>query len=466
MANSLTEKDIKKLYEDEDILVVQALSWKGVLYYGRNTHLGEDSEGYFPKRDIIDALKTGEIFFIVDKKTGKKNVIERPWVDDIMIDDEQWGDLEQASEEFSYLKLKNKKVFKELFGNKFFFLLRKFLKKEIDKNTLLNSSSSSLINRIIVDSEKLMDSFIYLEREEDDGFLDWIGLTEDELWFYKVIQSSNFEFIDSYRFEDSYNSFLGQLYDDLDKENKETLNQIGKILIPTEKVDFSYEKYVQRVEKIIKDNFPHSYNHIMNDYINEVDDLANQIALNDTNHQLKVFFEQLGFVYENTDLLVTTPRNLLEIYSLVGTPYSSLEETIKKFFESSYSLKGVVEPSWEDYYVYENDAIKELNWEYMNSKIGNELDELLEKITYDNNYQEYFKLVDTLKEKFEFDKSYPTSYDKNIEFKILDVDLVSKKIKVYIRNNQIGKSKLHYFSEENFYKFVNNPELFSIFDEN
>jgi hypothetical protein len=164
--------------------------------------------------------------------------------------------------------------------------------------------------------------------------------------------------------------------------------------------------------------------------------------------------------------LVTTPRNLLEIYSLVGTPYSSLEDTIKKFFESSYSLKGVVEPSWEDYYVYENDAIKELNWEDMNRKIGNEFDELLEKITNDNNYQEYFDLIDRLKEKFEFDKSYPTSYDKNIEFKILDVDLVSKKIKVYIRNNQIGKSKVHYFSEENFYKFVNNPELFSIFDEN
>jgi hypothetical protein len=52
----------------------------------------------------------------------------------------------------------------------------------------------------------------------------------------------------------------------------------------------------------------------------------------------------------------------------------------------------------------------------------------------------------------------------------MDINPGTKKLTVHLQKIDTEKNtkqnKVHQFSEEDFYKFINNPEIFSIFDEN
>jgi hypothetical protein len=61
---------------------------------------------------------------------------------------------------------------------------------------------------------------------------------------------------------------------------------------------------------------------------------------------------------------------------------------------------------------------------------------------------------------------YSTPKDSGITFKIKSIDPETKKITSVLSKKNIIWDKTHSFTEENFNKFLHQPELFSIFDEN
>jgi hypothetical protein len=80
--------------------------------------------------------------------------------------------------------------------------------------------------------------------------------------------------------------------------------------------------------------------------------------------------------------------------------------------------------------------------------------------------KEYFKLYEKIVSKYKLNTWYSTPKDSNILFRVKNIDPNTLKLVVDLRKSGSNDwDKTHYFTEENFNKFLHQPELFSIFDE-
>jgi hypothetical protein len=465
----MTDKDRKIISDDDEFMVVRPLTWKGVLYYGRNTYIGLDEEGYdrLHTSEILELLQNGEIFIVFNKKTNTKNVIYRPYNQksyEISIDDEEYGSISKAKKDYDNFNELSKKTQKIVFGSKFFDALRRYIKGVISSRTFENSDN--MIYSIGEDFENRLNSKIHLENNEgDDGFLDIIDLSDDEIWFYNTIKSRHFEFIDYSRYEYGDDSFLAVIYDRIDEEGRNMIKKISKFFFPEKEIDDYSEKDFVKLEDRITDSFGRYYNDIEYYYISKINELANEIAEDDVDKQLNVFFKENGFDYESSTEIVTTPRKLLEIYSTVGDVNSSLSDVLAKYFKLNLSNSHI---GWSDYYEYEYQADARIDSNEFNEKVKNELGNIIDKLEDDPDYREYINLIDRIKKKYKFGNMYQAPY--GLYFKIMDINPGTKKLTVHLQKIDTEKNtkqnKVHQFSEEDFYKFINNPEIFSIFDEN
>ena len=148
-----------------------------------------------------------------------------------------------------------------------FTALRNYAKGKMTKDELLGNER--LFSYMREDRSTPGQSVISIEFNNQQDFLEALGLSEDDIWFYQTINSpySDYEFIDHYSstedFMDGYS-----FYYTLNDENKELLSQISQAILPM-KVDFSDDEYRKELSQKLMDNFGKKIKYVIEDYVYE-----------------------------------------------------------------------------------------------------------------------------------------------------------------------------------------------------
>jgi hypothetical protein len=338
-----------------------------------------------------------------------------------------------------------------------FIALRNYVKGKIDSYEL--KESDDLIYRVIEDRQNRGQSEIVLSFDREDEFLKFLGLHEDDIWFYQVVNSpySDYEFIDSYSVKEDFENGEG-LYYSLDEENEEKLADISRIILPM-KVDFNNENFRSQLFKKLLTNFKDDTKDILDDFQLERNREMRITAQNSINKEMMDYLDKFDFNEFGNDGFKTTVANLIMLYVRENAIHFSLKELIKRITENS-SVPG----NWLDnQYEFQDDG--NFDTESFNSYTSSKLDKILEKLEYSEEgvtIQDYTEMTQRITKKFEQDKYYnlPKDLKKETRFKI--DGFLYPAMKVVVTLSKGMKQRKVKLSEDNFYNLLYQPSLFNL----
>ena len=154
--------------------------------------------------------------------------------------------------------------------------LRNYAKRKITKDELL--ASDNLFSYMREDRSTPGQSVIDIAFHNQQDFLESLGMRDDDVWFYQVINSpyNDYEFIDHYSSTEDFMEGYSFYYT-LDEENKELLSEISKAILPS-KVNFEDDEYRKELSEKLMENFGKQIKYIVEDYVDEKN-LAFKISL-------------------------------------------------------------------------------------------------------------------------------------------------------------------------------------------
>jgi len=225
--------------------------------------------------------------------------------------------------------------------------LRNYAKRKITKDELL--ASDNLFSYMREDRSTPGQSVIDIAFHNQQDFLESLGMRDDDVWFYQVINSpyNGYEFIDHYSsIEDFMEGY--SFYYTLDEENKELLSEISKAILPI-KVNFEDDEYRKELSEKLMENFGKQIKYIVEDYVDEKN-LAFKISLEKViNKEMDEYFTELGIDAYSEGFRITV-ADLIALYINEGDLHISLKELLEKIFGRREAPGG-----WqEDFYTYED----------------------------------------------------------------------------------------------------------------
>jgi hypothetical protein len=341
-----------------------------------------------------------------------------------------------------------------------FIALRNYVKGKISKYEL--EESDGYISSVRENTQNRGQSEIRIEFEGEREFLESLGLLEDDVWFYQLINSPyhDYEAVDWYsvieEFENGWGPFL--MFDD---ENKEKLSIISRVILPI-KVNFDDNNYRQELVKKLLTNFKSETDKIISDYQTERNYEIIQSARDSINQEFSDYVERLDLEIYG-DGFVTTVANLIMLYLKENKIHLTLKELLESITDNITPPGGW----YENIYEYSDD--EKFDKESFNNYTSYQLDKIIEKL-YDTediegvSIEEYIAMTDRINKKFEIDTYYnlPKDPDKKTRFKIEGFEYPNMKIVVILQKGM--KQRKVKLSEENFYNLLYQPTLFD-FDE-
>lgn len=339
-----------------------------------------------------------------------------------------------------------------------FMALRDFVKGKISKYDLQDSDPS--ITNVKENKSNLGQTKIVLSFPGDDRVLGMMGLSDDDIWFYNMINSyySDYEFIDYYQVKDDFrDGYI--IYGELDEENTEKMKMIAQFVYPA-KFDLTNESFRKNFSEKLFELFNRETEEILSDYLSEKNSEMSKVADKKVNEDMNRYFEELDFTLSNSETLEIPVANLIMWYIRTNSVHLPLSELIEKVFEENKAdrIGGWAENSYE----YQDDEY--FDSESFNSYVGRKLDEILEKIEdgagSEFDFREYKEMVERVSKKFEADKWYKLPKKKDVDFKINGYEMNPNKIVVKLRRGM--KARQMKLTEENFYHLLYQPTLFNL----
>lgn len=463
MDDELIYKDPKdqvdKVYEDDTYVIVSPLTSLANRYYGIKSPWYDDS--WRGTRDFDNRLKSGgKIYYIVNKNEGTKHWFFRDQYG--MVYNSPWGKMDKSDIDYlvkEYPEAKNEIL--KLTSSNTFKLLRKYASGKIDADVL--EKTDDLIYDIQKIGEHPAQDLIILEFSTDEYFLDEIlDLDTDDTWFVNRVNSGNFEFISSDTLWEQNKSGYG-IFNYFNDSNIEKLKQIAKVITPGE-FNTQDENYMGNLYRLMYDGYQRDVDSMDYDLMEAINTSAIEYARNEIEKDIEKYLEQKDFkLNRNYDRISTTVFNLIYQYSLIGKKSLPLLDMIKSVLKNDRIFGG-----WgSDYYEYEGRGLddKKLNEEFASS-----LDNILDKMEENDGLKEFYELYERIFSKYKLGTWYETPKDKNLLFNIKKIYPDTLKIEINFKKRTGGEYgpwiKTHSFTEENFNKFLYQPELFDFFNEN
>lgn len=337
-----------------------------------------------------------------------------------------------------------------------FIALRNYVKGRISDDEL--EESDDYISSVREDRQNRGQSEIRIEFDDERKFLENIGLHDDDIWFYQVINSpySDYEAVDYYWVKQDFEDGSGPFYM-FDDENKEKLSIISRLILPL-KVDFENEEYRKKLAEKLLTNFSRETGRILDDYQTERNYEIIGTARESINEELSDFLDKLDLdIYGNG--FITTVANLIMLYIRENKIHLTLKELFEEIVDKINAPGG-----WNDS-IYEYSDDEKFDKESFNKSVSHELDKIIE-ILYETeeiegvSIEEYLAMTDRVSKKFEQDKYYslPKDPDKKARFKIEGFEYPNMKIVVVLQKGM--KARKIKLSEENFYNLLYQPTLF------
>jgi hypothetical protein len=448
----------EKLYEDDEVLVVKPKSHAASCYYGANTRwctATKDNSGYFQRYSV-----NGNLYYFINKKNNNKLAL-------------YVNDSERTKEVFNAQdRVVGIDTLKELFPNQtdliddlsgigdFVKKLREYSRRKIDNSAMLNSDPS--IKRIIPEAP-FGQSELIIEFDNDDEFLSSLDLSDDDIWFLKVITSSysDYEFMDSYSVEEDFkNGYI--VYGELDEENMGKLKDIAEVVYPNFEFDLQSEDYRTNLAKNLNDLFPRQMDWILSDYLTEKNSEMYSVARETVSDEIDEVLEKSGIeVYRQYDEVKTTVANLL-MWSLRLDIYKiDAKSLIKQIIE--HNTSGRIGGWMENSYEFQN--AEYFDKTSFNNTVSRQFDDILEFLESSaeeegNTIGDFISFRNRIVNNFDLNVWYVLPKKKSDRFRIEGFDRDDMKVIVKLNQKETGDFKTLKLSEENFHNLLYQPELF------
>ena len=446
----------EKLYEDNEILVIRPKSFAASCYYGANTKWctsSKENSSYYEKYN-----RDGKLYYFIDKKENIKLAL-------FVSNDKKIEVYNALDREIGIKGLREtfpsqNVLIDDLIGvGNFIKKLKEYSRGKIDIYDLRDSDSS--ISRV-TQYNPHGQSEIVIEYGDDNELLGQLDLTDDDIWFLNVINSSysNYEFMGSDTVDDDFKN--GHLfYYELNKENRETFKKIAEIVYPDKEYNIDDEDYRIDLNNKLMDIFPKQIEWILSDYQDEKNSEMFSAAKEEIEGELNSVLESSDLeFYSSYDSIVTTVANLLSWSARLGIYNTDAKSLVNQILETVNT--GRIGGWMENYYEYQNpeyfDSVS------FNNTVSRRFDEILEELEEDENLSEFLVLRDRIIKKFKLNTWYVLPKDKTIKFSIKGFNKDENEIIVSIVKEG-GSSKKVSVSEENFYNLLYQPELFDLFGD-
>ena len=455
------EREIKtqadKIYEDNDVLVVRPKSHAASCYYGANTKwctTQTGNPGYFEKY-----FRDGNLYYFLNKKTNNKLALYRNESErqtEVYDALDRKVPVENLREEFP----NQIDLIDDLLGmGEFIKKLREFTKGKINSRELEESDDSILQ---VKPSDPLGQSTIVVDFGDDERFFKNFDVSEDDTWFMNAISSSysDYEFIDSYQVEEDFKEGY-IVFGDLNDENKEKLQQIAELILPSKEFDLNSDEYRQELSATLLDLFERETDNILSDYFVEKNREMSVTARDSIEKEINDVLESAGFTLKRRyDEITTTAANLVMWSTRLGINKTDVISLFNQIVENNGgSIGGWAEDQYE-YQDYEN-----FDSDSFNREVERQFDSILEKIEDDGTQiNEFIDLRKRILSKYKMDTWFELPKDKSIKFKIKNFDRDDMKI-VVLLNKQFKSEKTLSLTEEQFNYLLYQPELFDLFGE-
>lgn len=330
-------------------------------------------------------------------------------------------------------------------------LLSNYVKGKISKYQL--EESDNFINWVWEKYQR-GTSLIQFNISESD-FLESLDLSEEDIWVYNMLNNTydSWEFNDFRTLEDDFKEGYSFLYDFFDEDNMEILKEIAKAVMPGVQFQLS-DEYLLKLNTKLWLLFEGEIESLIQDYMYYDNDARRQSALNEIKKEFDDVLEEHGFsftkgdVYGKVSHLVYFSKYFRYNGDLRGLYDKIIEEMSKK-------IRG----GWQDsLYDYFNPDLFDRD-EY-NRSANSSLTRIHDAIFEENNFNEYFEMVNRITKKSPLDEWRTLPKNKDIKYKVTEFDVDSMRVKVTIQGRLgfIGK----WFSEEDFNNFLYHPELFDL----
>ena len=452
------KSQVEKIYEDEDVLVVRPMSYAASCYYGANTKwctTTKGSSGYFDKH-----FSNGKLYYFLNKKTNVKSAL--------FIDNDRKVEVYDSSDRLINLDDLRKEfpqqtdLIDELSGvGSFIKILRDYARGNASRNELY---SDPLISDTIPE-EPLGQTRLIIEFDNDDKFLETIGLNEDDIWFANMINSyySDYEFMDSYQtkedFKDGY-----VIYGELTDENIGLLKQIAEFVYPEKTFNIDDDTYrIQLNEKLLA-LFPDEIDSIIDDYAIEKNREMFTVAKETIESEINGLLENSGFeLYRGYEKIQTTVGNLLMWSARLGINKTNMSSLFEKIISENGS--GNIGGWHENSYEFQNPEY--FDSKSFNNEVTRQFDKILEEIESDSEekgipIKEFLDFRNRILKKFKPEQWYKLPKDKNVSFRIEGFDRDDMEVmKVIVRlESKTRGYRTIAITEENFYNLLYQPGLF------
>ena len=449
--------DVIKVFEDDDVLIVSPLTTFANRYYGQKSPWYDES--WSGTKAFHKNLESGgKIYYIINKKTGEKDSFYRDEYGQSWYNENSKVGKEEIE---SYIQFapSAKKILLDLTGSDMFKKLRQFAKGQITEYKL--ELSDDLISDVVVNKNSLGDSKIIIKFDEDEDLFKMMDLSGDDTWFLNVIMSRDYDFKSSDQMWDDNKEGYG-IFRWFNDENIEKLKTIASIVLPTEEFSVNNESYLGKLYQVLDETFSNQLDRMNWEFIDEYNSKASEVARKEISEEIYNYLESKGFeLVTRYDTISISIADLIYMYSIKGMRNVDLKTLLESELEPGPKDRF---GGWgEDYYEYEG----KMDEVYLNNEFGEQLDKIISSLEDNNeNYKNYFELLDKITSKYKLNTWYQTPKDKNILFQIKKIDPSTLNIHVGLRKHGSNSwDKTHSFTEENFNKFLYQPELFDIFDE-
>lgn len=303
------------------------------------------------------------------------------------------------------------------------------------------------------------NGIIVLQFENDYDYFSLFGFDKYKVRTLEGVFSyySTYEWYERYTAEDDWRE--GYLYNYLNTENKEVLEEIKQYLAP--ELDLGENDDIVKFFSLLDETFRNWVDNIIDDYTSETDNAIQETIKKEVRNDLCDIFMSDGLYRTGDECFYkyyTTVDNLIKIYNKFDDKSLTIYEVLKELGESK-NLEDFDYNDWYEYNYHDNfdddNFNRSVNWNLEKIK-----DELLDSDKI-KDIEEFKKIKETLnKYDFKFNVWYDLPKNQNMMFKIQGVDPETNKIifEYKLRNTMdFKKGKL---SLEKFNLFLYHPELF------
>jgi len=455
----LADEQSKIIFEDDDVLFLQIYSYPALTYYGPDKYKDEQ---------YSNEMKTqGDKYLIIDKKGDKLSyymTVPRygaEYIEGYDGNDYLFGDiidkfpkitlyiLDRTNDDTHYGMLLRIK-----YGKKFDMW---DIKSKTDKfiwdidYSERNPSKSMLVLNFTHD--EYFNSFKYLE-EDDRTYLD-----------LAIEGGSGYGYHDGIFYDESSEwteGYIMRYY--FNETNMVLVKKILKFLNPglLRKLSESDDKVWEQVSKFLDDTFDYEVRDIVTEFTELKNEGAYEVIKQDVVEELANIFYLKGIFRHDPDppfnMYFTTVGNLIRLYETIedrSIPLVSEKQSTKTLFSTIGRKLGTFGRYHE--MAYEN---ARLDKNKFNENIESILEDMVEKIeenpeVYNTDIAELYEQLEKLG--YEVGKTYKLPTDETKSFRIDDVDMETKRIKI----SHIGYTvERRSYSIDEFKNYISTGELF------